>query len=396
MTARWHVALLVVLAACPPGHHNDVPVTSRADAGNVAMRAITTSSFPHLEIFATGSVLAAGTDVAVFDRATKTTKVLATLGAPSWIVFADLDAGARFEHPTKIMIVRASDGALQTFDARWWPIINGTNKWLAAAERSGPDRVFKSTPPTTAAVPRAVPAVAGGSAGNVPSYCPGGAPITKWVLTISAADDIAVDPHETDDLSLLLKTKGYTTQQLKPSTLRNGWATFVTEMQQMTQQIRATPNQGYCAEFILAWNGHGSETGEAAIQDAKGHFDFHTYREIAAVVESTTNGIEGMQVRVFMDTCFSGLAIPDFQAVIPVDPNPKDVSHIARDILVMSAVSSSQTAVGSGPFWSSFTSDVMSCIKSANAVNFGTLFDCANSKALVKNPQVGHWWATVR
>jgi hypothetical protein len=393
----WLGCLLISLLS--PIAARGAPVTTKQAALALIIGPIVNpSTVTQLEIFATPSPLPAGTAIGTIagPGSGGPSVLLTNTAEPEWLLFADLQAGARFAHPVKIILVRASDGKTTVFDATWWPTVDGRDKWISRADRDGSgDRVF-SRHMRPAARGGSGGAPSGGStsasqgSGDVPSYCP--AIRMKWALMISAVDDAAVDPSETDNLALLLHSKGYVTQQLKPNSLSNGWATFTSEMDKIRQQILASRGRGYCNEFFLVWSGHGTDRGEVLVVDAHGNREFKSMRDIVDEVEKTTNQIEGMQIRVIIDTCFSGQSLSMFQIAMPQDPNEKSIRQIIRDVLAIAAAGSSEAAWGSSPLWNSFTVDVTKCIQAKGKVDFGSLFDCAKNKSTVQSPEARHWW----
>jgi hypothetical protein len=160
----------------------------------------------------------------------------------------------------------------------------------------------------------------------------------------------------------------------------------------MRQEILASPSRGYCNEFVLVWSGHGDDRGEILIVDAQGRNDIRSMRDIINELEHTTSEIEGMQVRVILDTCRSGQPLPLFQIVMPPDPNEKTIRQIIRDVLAIAAAGPSEMAYGSSLLWSSFTVDVTNCIRHAGKVDFGLLFNCAKGKSTMQTPEARVWW----
>jgi hypothetical protein len=354
VVAAWGFWVLLV-SACGGGPSN------REEALDIVLdEVVDTSAHPAMEIFATPAPLPAGSQIAVaFDDASTGPKTLATLAEPSWLLFVDLAPGSRFEHPVQIVLVTREEGRHQ---------------------------VFKSPPGS----PQGLRQGGGGMAATVPAYCRP-EDIQRWALTLSTADDAAVDPGETDDFALLLKSNGFTIQTLKPSTLRNGWATVQQELARIRTQMLAAPDLGYCDEFVLVWSGHGSRGGRLSIHDAAGNTTFITGRQLADEVDATTEQIEGMQVRTVIDACYSGQHIATFEQVMPRNPNATDPNQIVRDVFVMTAVSD-EVAIGSTAFTDSFTVDTMGCIRDARKVDFTTLFDCAQSDSVLRTPQARDWW----
>lgn len=51
----------------------------------------------------------------------------------AWFFWIDDEPGARFDHPTRYVLVDRSTGELTVHDAKWWPILDGQPLWIDAA-----------------------------------------------------------------------------------------------------------------------------------------------------------------------------------------------------------------------------------------------------------------------
>jgi len=381
------VLFLFALFALAPVPAAAAPITTMQAALQHARLAV--PALPGGAIFGSPQPLATGTTIAVNAPGLPklSMRTVVRLAAPAWLFFVDLRPNARFEHPTKFVLVRASDGATTVYSQSWWPIVNGADRWTAKTERAR-DLVYRdsSHPPGGGGAGVSMNA----NMGDVPSYCTASA-IRKYALLISAGDDAAVDPSETDNLALLLHSKGYSNQQIQPSSLDQGWQTVSKRLAELNAQLLASFNHGYCAEVLIVWAGHGSSNGYVVVQRASGRKDIVPLRTVLQTIENTSKNIEGLQLRVIMDTCYSGQVVPLAQQIMPVDVHTTGVNKIARDIVVIGSASASQPANGSSLTTTSYTQAFADCIKSGSAT--ASAFNCAAQKVSGNQSPIGsHWW----
>lgn len=374
---------------CPP-----TPIQNREEAAAVVLSGVVhPEEYPNLEVYGMESPLQPGQEVEAFWNASaEDRQLLATVDRESFLFFVDTQPGDRFEHLVKIALVATDDGDVTAFDAEWWPVIDGVERWHTRESRDAPgEKVFSKVD-----APKPVPPSSRGLAmeptgGTVPSYCRP-QDIQKWALAVSASNDAAVDPRETDNFASLLTTYGYNARALKPSTMPAGWATVQSTLAAIRQSIMAAPDGGYCDEFVFIWAGHGARNGWMPIHNATSLAGWVTGTDLAREVDKTTELIRGMQVRVDIDVCFGGQHIQAFKTVMPPDPNANTPDKIFRDVYVMTSVTAFETAVGSALIWDSFTVDLQDCIKSQRKVDFRILFDCAKPQSWIKTPQQANWW----
>src|SRR5262245_24162384 len=123
MMKKWLLAgfLSLLGAGCGGG------VSTREEALDIVLDdVVDPAGYPAIEIFATPEPLPVGTEVGIaFDSDAEGPKTLATLTEPTWLLFVDLQPQSRFEHPVKLVLITRADGRHQTFDAKWWPKVNG-------------------------------------------------------------------------------------------------------------------------------------------------------------------------------------------------------------------------------------------------------------------------------
>lgn len=353
---------------------------------------------PNLEVFATPQPMEAGTVIELGhddEVEVEGAESVTVLTEDSWVFFADLAPGWQFEHPAKIIVVAQADGSVQEFDVAWWPTIDGEQWWRTRASRdeSG-DKVFSQTtePLETRAGRALVNGPSASAAATVPGYCRP-EDIQKWALTVAASDDMAIDPSYAKNLALLLKTHGYQADVLGPTSLGQGQASVEAALANIRNKMLGTADEGYCDEFLLVWNGHGSTQGSLWIPSGPNRdSQWMTSDELAVAVDQTTEKIEGMQVRVAIDSCYSGAHFPRFATRMPLDPNAKEPDDVARDVLVITATTALELAVGAALPGDTFTEDIADCINDHNGVDFEAMLDCLRSQASTQTPQQSSWW----
>gem|GEM_PF-1303206 len=52
-----------------------------------------------------------------------------TIECPVWFFWIDLEPYARYSHPTRFVLIDASDGSHVVHDEGWWPVLNGESLW---------------------------------------------------------------------------------------------------------------------------------------------------------------------------------------------------------------------------------------------------------------------------
>lgn len=383
-------ALVLVAAACGEGASSGGAPTRQDALDIVLAEVVDVSEHADIEIFATAQPLPVGTTIAVeFDESVEGPAELAILDDSAWVFFADLAPGWKFEHPAQIILVQVDNGSVDVFDVGWWPLIDGQERWrtVASREDSGEKMFSKLTtaPPDPAVSARVFRADFGLAA--VPSYCRP-EDIQKWALTVTGSDDGAVKPGPTTQLALRLKTYGYQAEVLKPANLLKTVETVRARLRVIRQKMVAAEDGGYCDEFLLVWSGHGSSSGRLLLENDRGQKSWIDGDSLAKEVDRTTEHIEGMQVRVAIDTCYSGIYIERFVPHMPLDPNGGEVRHVH----VLTATDASELASGDNAPGTTFTQDLYDCIEELGGVDFDAMLACTRRKAWTQTPQPKSWW----
>lgn len=379
------VACAAVLGGCGGG---DEPAT-RDDAVGAALAELGVEQYVAIEVFATAAPLVAGTEIATeWDSDLAGPRLLVTLDRPAWLFFADLHPGFTFEHEAKLVVVYAEDLAMESFDVGWWPVIDGADRWRTAESRAAVgEKVFAKMPASTPPAARDPEVLHA----TVPGYC---LPedIQKWALTVGASDDIAIEPKTANELGLLLKVHGYQADVLQPGALGGGKASVFAALANIHTKITMPDDGGYCDELFVAWNGHGSTAGDLLMVDSDGKRHWTNGAELAAEIDKTTEMIEGMQVRVAIDSCYSGIHIPAFLAQMPVHAAAMDANDVVRDVHVITATTATELSVGDILPGDTFLEDIIDCINDAGAVSFAGMLACTRGQAATQTPQEMSWW----
>jgi hypothetical protein len=58
----------------------------------------------------------------------------------SWLFFFDLASGAHYAHPTKIVLLDATNGDIKIMDSEWWPVVEAPI-FDSVEEREEPDLI---------------------------------------------------------------------------------------------------------------------------------------------------------------------------------------------------------------------------------------------------------------
>lgn len=73
-----------------------------------------------------------------------------TATGDAWFFWIDDEPGARFDHPSRFVLVDRKTGELTSVDARWWPVLDGVGLWTDDDEYwSGDDWVHATIETTT-------------------------------------------------------------------------------------------------------------------------------------------------------------------------------------------------------------------------------------------------------
>lgn len=379
------VVCVAILGACG----SDGEPSTRDDAIAEALAEIGVGQYDSIEVFATAEPLAAGAEIATeWDSDLAGPKLLVTLDREAWLFFADFRPGFMFEHDAKLVVVYTDDLEMESYDVGWWPVIDGVDRWRTAESRGAVgEKVFARTAAAAPKPPRDRTVLHA----TVPGYClPGD--IQKWALTIGASDDIAVEPRTANELGLLLKVQGYQADVLQPGALTGGKADVFAALANIRTKITMPDDGGYCDELFVAWNGHGSTAGDLLIVDSAGTRHWTDGAELAAEIDKTTAMIEGMQVRVAIDSCYSGVHIPTFLAQMPVHAAAMDANDVVRDVHVITASTATEQSVGDILPGDTFLEDIIDCINDAGAVDFAGMLNCTRDQASTQTPQEMGWW----
>jgi len=83
---------------------------------------------------------AAGTTIGAYDFSSATgQKNVKTLEKSGWLIFVDLYPSAKWNHPTKFIILDAEEFVYEIREEDSWPVVNGTSLWSNAEMRTETD-----------------------------------------------------------------------------------------------------------------------------------------------------------------------------------------------------------------------------------------------------------------
>lgn len=165
---RGRAYAAVVLLACALA----VPSRALADVGaaradQIARAAVKLDRFgPDAVLYRLGRELQPSDFVSEAGAGGSGTLTHATLGQPAWLFWEDLMPGARFEHPSRLLIVSALTGrVLREQPMSWWPQIDGHDAPFDGANYGSyarprefyVDRPPGAPPPPTAPAPHPAP-----------------------------------------------------------------------------------------------------------------------------------------------------------------------------------------------------------------------------------------------
>jgi hypothetical protein len=94
------------------------------------------------------------------------------------------------------------------------------------------------------------------------------------------------------------------------------------------------------------------------------------------------------QVRVAIDSCYSGNHIGRFATHMPLDPDASEVRHVH----VMTATTAIEQSSGSAVPGTTFTEDLYEYIEELGGVDFTGMFDCVTDRAWTQTLQQQSWW----
>lgn len=142
MKRSWcSFSTLALLLACGGGSDGDGEV-SRDEAAALVIEELVTAG-DRVVVLGTSEPLDAGDRIVAYHpHPERVAEVALEAESGSWFFWIDDDPRARFDHPSRFVIVDRESGELTTVDARWWPTLDGVAVWDDAAYASEVDWVY--------------------------------------------------------------------------------------------------------------------------------------------------------------------------------------------------------------------------------------------------------------
>lgn len=183
---------------------------------------------------------------------------VAPLAAPAWLFWEDLDYGARFQHPSRLVLVddRTGKATVTRRKLRWYPVVDGKPPaFLGAGYRRAEYRVWSNVPGAPA---RRTSGVARSSA--PPSAIPKKAFADDCVVMIGLRDDpqFAQDFAGVNAEAHRLGIRAFVVNSGDKNADPDGKS-----LAAAVSQIVAAPTR--CKDVMIYMSAHGYETGPTAV-----------------------------------------------------------------------------------------------------------------------------------
>lgn len=290
-------AVLVALAVAAPAQ-----ALSRKEAEAVALRVLKPEREKRVILFGLPAPLEATQSVAIASpkRGLGYAKAdgLKAVGVEAWVFWEDLMPGAKFQHPSKLLLVSDHDGRYVLRKLTWYPLIDGfLPPWLKSqqAYRNPAYHVFTNVK-LTKRKPSA--AVAG-----KPSRLPPNAFADDCLIVAGLFADPMFRPDfvgmEAFARSVGLRTfyagaraRPYSSRPLADRSGANG--------EDLERNIDWLADREDCKDIFIFLDGHGSREGGGSVTTGEDKWIFPA--DIAIVLEAHPN----ITFKVKIDSCFSG------------------------------------------------------------------------------------------
>ncbi len=117
----------LVLTSC--SHARDG--VSRDRAGELVVDQLVLENDPTI-VFSHPELVTAASSVVVATPEWLGERASIEVESDAWFFWIDDEPGARFDHPTRYVLVDAASGEITVHDANWWPILDGQPLWIRA------------------------------------------------------------------------------------------------------------------------------------------------------------------------------------------------------------------------------------------------------------------------
>ena len=316
MALRTLIILVATVVGFAVGAAPAAAIT-RAKAVQIALAALKPQAEKgRVVVFATPAAIPKGSSV-IEAGPRKLRRGAFTLSAPLttgkvWLVWADLAYGARFQHPSRIVLVDDARGAAsKPLRLVWWPLVNGKAPFVGTAYRARRNSVWSNVP--TSAKRRAPAAT---RAPEVAAALPAGATRDDCFVAIGLRDD----PQFKQDfpgmegafrrLGVRVFTPGH------PANAAADGRDLADAVDLMTKP----PHN--CKDVVIYIDGHGYETGPTgvlvgyrytptAVRRGRQWYRMEPRTVSATDVEGILRDHRETTFKLIVDACFSGRFVLD-------------------------------------------------------------------------------------
>ncbi|MBK8237806.1 MAG: caspase family protein [Deltaproteobacteria bacterium] len=134
---------------------------SRERAGELVVEQLVVDGDPTL-VFSHPEPLSPASSVVVGSPERHGARTTIAIESDAWFFWIDDEPGARFDHPTRYVLVDRASGELTVHDAKWWPILDGAPLWTDADDYWDADAwVWASAPGRRGALGGSAPSFGG-------------------------------------------------------------------------------------------------------------------------------------------------------------------------------------------------------------------------------------------
>ncbi len=290
-------AVLVALVVAAPGQ-----ALSRKQAEAIAVRVLAPEREKRVVLFGLPAPVRATQSVAIASptRGLGYAKAdgLKSVGVKAWVFWEDLMPGAKFEHPSKLLLVSDDDGAHVLRTLTWYPLIDGfLPPWLKSqkAYRNPAYHVFTNV--------KFANRKASATAASKPSRLPPNAFADDCLIMAGLFADPMFRPDfagmESFAHSVGLRTyyagvrpRPYSSRPLADRSGANG--------DDLERNVDWLVDRERCKDIFIYLDGHGSRTGGGSVTTGEDKWIF------PADLRIITRAHPNVTFKVKVDSCFSG------------------------------------------------------------------------------------------
>lgn len=291
-------AVLVALAVAAPAQ-----ALSRKQAEAVALRVLKPEREQRVIVFGLPAPLRASQSVAIASpkRGLGYAKAdgLKPVGAKAWVFWEDLRPGAKFEHPSKLLLVSDHDSRHVLRTLTWYPLIDGfLPPWLKSqqAYRNPAYHVFANVTFAKRKPAAAATAATGGS-------LPPGAFADDCLIMAGLFADPKFRPDfvgmEAFARSVGLRTF-YAGERARPYSARPLADRSGANGEDLERNVDWLVDRERCKDIFIFLDGHGSRDGRGSVTTGEDKWIFPA--DLSIVMGAHPN----ITFKVKIDACFSG------------------------------------------------------------------------------------------